>query len=191
MTVVILAIALLVITGVYYALGNGTIYEFLLGKDSSAELISQSKGSLDTFSNTVFGNPILNKLLYFAFWMLIGLVVYFILYFIIRGASNTVENIEEAQYKSSRANDMLESTSFRLAVRLAFIGVWVGYCVVFLKLLLPFSVLSTRIAISDFPDPTGLLYGVLGVTVLLLSLHLHVVFLRLIALRVRLSDKGF
>lgn len=189
-TVLLLTAGLVLASAFYYSTGNGAVYDFLFGPDSSSELIGQSKGIFDTFSNTLFGNPTLNKLLYFAFWMLVGLIVYFILYFLVKGASSTVENIEESQYKSSRVNDVLQSVGFRLAVRVGFLVVWMGYWIVFVKLILPFSVMATRVGIANLPEVQSLLYFVLGLIVLILGLHLHVVFMRLIMLRVRLTGSS-
>ena len=174
----------------YYLSGNGAIYNYLFGPNSSTELIRQSQGSISAFSNTVFGNPLLNKILYFAFWMVVGLLVYFLLYVIIKGTGSAVEDFEEAGYKNAHVEEMLQGIVSRLAIRAILVVTWVIYWIFFVKTLLAFSILSTRVGITNFPDLNGWLYTALGVLVLIASLHVHVIFMRLIALKVRLFDSS-
>ncbi|MGH7249945.1 MAG: hypothetical protein ACREGC_03140, partial [Minisyncoccia bacterium] len=174
----------------YYLSGNGAIYNFLFGPDSSAELISQSRGSFDAITSTIFGNPLLNKILYFAFWMIVGLLVYFMLYVIIKGAATAAEDIEEAKYKNAQPNKLVQGIITRLAVRAILVVAWMIYCVLFIKTLLPFSVLSMKIGVVNFTSPDGWFYTIIALFVLVTSLHLHVIFMRLITLKVRLIDSA-
>jgi len=57
--------------------------------------------------------------------------------------------------------------------------------VVFVKVLLPFSILCARIVASDVQDPLSWLYAVLGFIVLSCSFYLMTVGVRVIALRPR------
>jgi len=176
----------LAIATFYYLSGNGTIYDFLFGPNSSAELIRQSKGTVEALSNTVFGNPVLNKILYFAFWMIVGLLVYFLLFVVIKGTSTAVADIEEATYKNASFSEKLQNIITKLTIRLILIIAWITYWIFFIKTLVPFSVLYTHVGINDFPRLNGWLYTTLGVLVIIASLHVHLIFMRLIALRVRL-----
>ncbi len=187
-TTVLLSAAVLG-TAIYsYLSGKGMVYEYLFGPNSSAELIRQSRGTISAFSDTVFGNQTLTKVLYFAFWMIVGLVVYLILHTLIKGASVAAEDIQESTYKNIRVRDMLTNIGTRLAVRLAALTAWIVYWVFFIKTLLPLSVLLARTGTTDLSSPTGWLYGVSGLTVLVLSIHVHLIFLRLVALRARLFE---
>ncbi len=185
---VFISVAIIAAAVFSYISGNGLIYDYLFGPNSSAELIKQSRGTVATFSNTVFGNPTLNKVLYFAFWMLVGLVVYIILYTIFRSTSKVAEDINVATFKNAKINDILSNFGVRLAVRCGVALGWVLYTIFFIKILLPFSILCARIGAADFPSLTGILYGLLGLVVLVISIHLHLVFARLMALKVRLID---
>jgi len=57
---------ILAVASLSYLAGSGLIYNFLFGSGSSIELIQTSRGTFSAFNNTVFGNPTLNKVLYFA-----------------------------------------------------------------------------------------------------------------------------
>ncbi|HSX53025.1 MAG TPA: hypothetical protein VLF90_01490 [Patescibacteria group bacterium] len=166
-------------------LGKGLLYDFLFGSNSSAELIQTSKGSFAAFGNTVFGNPLLNKVLFFVFWMLVGLIVYVLLHGFLRGVSTAAEEVEESQYVNADKAHNIKHLEVRAAVRLVVLAAWILYSVVFIKILLPFSVLVVRLSISGQSQGIGWLYALSGVITLILSLHLHVIWLRLFTLRVR------
>lgn len=186
LTAVLASIAVFAGATFSYVIGKGLIYDYLFGENSSAELIQQSKGTISVFSNTVLGNPILNKVLYFVFWMLVGLLVYVVMSIVIRGASAAAEEVQESTYKNSIGSERLKELGLRTAVRAIAALAWVMYWIIFVQIITPFAVLCAKIGTGQFPDFTGWLYGVLGLTVLTLSIHLHLSFIRLIALRVRL-----
>ncbi len=183
---ILLAVAVLAGATYSYTVGNGMIYDYLFGPNSSAELIKQSRGAVSVVSNTIFGNPTLNKVLYFGFWMFVGLLAYIMFYTLLRGTSKVAKDIEESTYKNRQPGVALENFGLRLAARVGALIGWSLFWVFFIQTLLPFSVLSARIGISNFPSLSGWLYGGLGLVVLALSIHIHVIFARLVALRFRL-----
>jgi len=171
-----------------YLSGSGVVYDFLFGPNSSSELIRSSQSTLSAFNNTVFGNPTLNKILYFAMWMLIGLITYMLLYGLSRGAQSAAEDVEEAGYANTNKKALLRNIGRRLALRLIVFIAWWVYIIFFVKILLPFSILAARIGAGNLPTLGGWLYGLLGLAVLAISLHIHVIFVRLLVLRVRLFN---
>ncbi len=188
LTTVLLSTGVLGIAVYSFLAGKGAIYEYLFGPNSSAELIRQSRGTAGAFGDTVFGNQTLTKILYFAFWMIVGLVVYIILHAVIKGAAVAAEDIQESTYKNVRIREMLTNIGTRLAVRLAVLIAWIIYWAFFIKTLLPLSILLARSGASNLPSPTGWLYGLSGLAILVLCVHIHLIFLRLIMLRARLFE---
>lgn len=183
---VVLAVAILLGGTWSHGLGKGLLYDFLFGSHSSAELIQTSQGTFSAFGNIVFGNPLLNKILFFVFWMLIGLIVYVLLHGFLRGVSTAAEEVEESRYVNANKAHHFKQLEVRTAVRLAVITAWIIYSVLFIKILLPYSVLVVRLSIVSQAPGNSWLYALSGVITLLLSLHLHVIWLRLLTLRVRL-----
>lgn len=183
---IFLSLGVLAISLFSYTSGSGLIYDYLFGPNSSAELIRSASGSVDAFTNTVFGNSTLNKILFFCFWMVIGLIVYLILYLVFKGTSEAAQDIQEAGYVNSRGKELLRAIETRLAVRTVVIVIWAVYWVFFVKTLVPFSILSGRVGGAAFPAPNGWIYSGLGLIVLVLSIHIHLIFLRLTALKLRL-----
>jgi len=55
-----------------------------------------------------------------------------------------------------------------------------------LKILLPYAILATQLTVEDIFTSYDWLYALLGVVVLALTIHIHVVFARLTLLRPRL-----
>lgn len=180
------AILTLAVTTFYYYVGSGMIYNLIFGKNSSVELVAQSRGSVDTLTNTVFGNLVLNKILYFGFWMMVGLLVYLLLYILIKGLSSAAADIEQAGYKNSRIVEMKQAIAGRLAIRAILIVAWVIYWVAFIRTVLPFSILAARDGATLFPNLSGWFYLLVGALALTAALHVHLIFVRLIALKTRL-----
>jgi|SRR3989344_161761 len=189
LTVIISVFVLLGATWTY-SVGSGAIFNFLFGKSSSAELIRTSQSSVSAFNNTVFGNPTLNKILYFGFWMLVGILVYVILFFFVRGTSTAVRDVEEATYTNVNKADLFKSFAARLGLRLLITVIWVIYSIFFAQIFFPFSILAARIGLSELPHIMGWVYSPLSLVVLGLSLHIHIIFLRLLMLRVRVYDSN-
>jgi hypothetical protein len=177
------------VVGFSFQAGKGSIYNYLFGKGSSTELIATSRDTFGALNNTILGNAILNKILYFAFWMLIGLLVYIILFAVLRGTGAAAEDIKEAGYANIRRSDLLQNFAIRFTSRLAGIFAWLVFSIVFIRVLLPFCSLAARTASSDVMSINGLIYGLAGFIVLFLSLHVEVILIRFIFLRVRLFSQ--
>jgi len=173
-----------------YSVGTGAVYNFLFGPGSSAELISSSRTSISVFFNTVFGNSILNKTLYFGFWMMVGLIVYVIIMGLIHGTSTAVRDVEEVTYTNVKKHDKYKTFGLRIGIHLLVAVAWALYCVFFVKIFFPFSILAARVGFVQLPHITGWLYSPLSFVILTLSLHIHVIFIRLVVLRLRLYESN-
>ena len=171
-----------------YSTRSGLIYGFLFGPNSSAELIQTSKGSFTDITANVLGNPILNKAIFYMFWMFVGLVVYTILSSLIRGASTAAEDIQESQNVNDTKGENLKTIRSRFLIRLIVLVGWLLYTIFFIKIILPYSVLTSRIGVSELPTLSGWLYSLAGLALLFLGLHIHTVSLRLFVLKLRVFN---
>lgn len=184
--VVVTAALLLGAANMTFLSDTGLLQNTIFGSDSEFGLIETSASSWSAITETVLGNPILNKVLFFGFWMMIGLVVYAILTTVGQSLAEAGEEFESMKYVHARKQLIEQDLFFRLTVRaVACIGLlllsWV-----FFKLVLPFSVIASRVWLNDLSTPINWLYGFLGLTVLLLALHIFVILLRLLVLRPRI-----
>lgn len=185
----LLSVGIVVGIGLSYSGGKGTIYNYLFGPDSSAELISGSESTLSALNNTVLGNAILNKILYFAFWMAVGLVVYIVLYALLKGTGAASEDLKEVTYANIKRERILQDFAIKIAVRVAAVFGWIVFAIIFVKMLLPFCSLATRAATSDIWSTIGIAYLISAILVLILSFHIEVVLTRFVFLKVRLFSQ--
>jgi|GEM_PF-977005 len=177
--------AILLTAMLSYGTRSGMIYDFLFGPNSSSALIQTSKLSLDNITTKVFGNPLLNKAIFYMFWMFVGLVVYTILSSIIGGVNTVTADVEQSLNVNDTQGENRKTMKFRLTIRLLILTGWALYSVFYIKILLPYGVLASRIGVGDFPAIKGLLYISAGLAVLFISLHLNVILLRLFLLKLR------
>jgi hypothetical protein len=178
---------LLLMANLSFLNGNGWIYNAIFGPDSPVELIQTSRDTFSTINQTVLGNPVLNKVLFFVFWMLVGLVVYVLLTTIGQTVGEASEELGSLRYIHARKELIERHFLLRQAMRAsAVLGLFLlGWIVI--QLVFPFSVLASRIWLSSLATPINWLYGFLGLVVLALSLHVAIILLRLFLLRPRLS----
>lgn len=183
--VVVLSFLLLSVANFSYLLRSGFIYETLFGKNSAYELIETSRDTFSAFSNTIFSNHLLNQILFFAFWMMVGLFVYVIIAALSQTVSETGAELKSMRYVHAHKRLIEQNIMVRWAIRIAGILAGFLYGWVFIKLLFPFSVLSSRIGLGQPTKPIGWFYIILSIIVLMLSLHGLVIISRLITVRPR------
>ncbi len=180
------SIVLLVVANFYYLTRGGVIYDFLFGKGSPLDLIQSSHTTFSAINQAVFGNPILNKVLFVAFWMMIGLFVYVTLMAIGTSIANTEKSVESMHYIHARRALVEQHLLLRIALQTGGLLAGFMYVWVMLRFLFPFSVFASRVGIGQLSNVMGWLYVALGFIILVLSLHAGVIISRLIAARPRL-----
>lgn len=164
---------------------GGFMTDLLLGQDSSAGLVAVAEQTSYELGELTLGNEFLNKILFFALWMMIGMIVYVSLNTIGSVFGEVSDTAEKMHFIHARKEQIAESFLLRAGIRLAgILGIGIFY-LIFARLVLPFSTLASRAWISSLSTPIGWLYGCLGFIVLVLSLHIFVILSRLIAIRPR------
>lgn len=172
-------------TLIKYGLNTNSIYNLVLGTGSSEQLISDTHLVFSLLYQNIFGNPTLNKILFFVFWMLVGLVVYLFIQVSGHGISEADETLHELNYVHTKKSQYLEHLVKRTAVQIGIVVLIALYSTLFLKALLPYSLLSLQISLASLPNLPALGFGLLAIIVLGISLHIYVILLRLLLLRIR------
>lgn len=180
-----LSLVVMVISGFSYVTRNGLFYDYLFGPDSSTTLIETSQSTVAVFNETVFGNPTLNKILFFVFWMVIGLVVYVVLSGLGSGISSAEHSIEEAHFVHAQKLRLGSELGLKVVLRVIASGLLILYLFAFFKILLPFGVLCARITSGDISQLINWLYALMGFSVLCATFYLGMLLLRLLLLRPR------
>lgn len=177
---------LLLIANLSYLLNSGLIYETIFGKGSPYDLVQTSHDTISLLTHTVLSNTLLNKVLFFAFWMMIGLFVYITVITFSQTVSQAGEEVHSLHYIHAHKQLIERNLLVRLALRLGGILAAIIYIWIFLSLLLPFSIFASRIGLAELNRVVGWLYILLSWLVLTLSLHIAVIIVRLISLKPRL-----
>lgn len=180
-----LGAVILISAGTFIKYGKVSFYNLLLGSDSSPDLINKTHEIISDFYQLIFGNSLLNKILFFVFWMMIGLIVYFF----IMSTSHTIgeadEAVHELGYVHVKKQQFIHSLEVRLAIKTAVIVGSLLYSIVFIKIFFPFGLACIKIATGSITELSGIKYGLIGVLVLWLSLHVYIVLARLYLQRLR------
>ena len=186
----------IVMAGAVYAvvifstsIGNGTIYDWLLGPHSSAGQIQKAHGTFAALSTTILGNNILNQVLFFGMWVLVGIAVYVVLIILGHEFSELHHMQQDFGYANARLSQVMAYHGLRLFIRSIVLAGWGLYWLFFVRIFVPFSLLCAHIGSGQLGTVTGWLYAVAGFLVLVVTLHLHLVFMRLLLLRTRLFDE--
>ncbi len=177
--------------GLWYTdLRTGVLFNALTFGSSSAATTITSQTTLSDLNDHIFGNPLLNKILFYAMWLLIGCLVYILVSALVSMGSESVEAVEEMKYVHAKRKQMEAVFLSRLGVRGVAAVLEIAYTILFVKLLVPYSLYAVHVGANQTQILPAIAYIALGSVVLLLSFHVHVVLLRTIALRTRLFEAG-
>lgn len=181
-----LTLFIMLFAGLSYATRHDLFYQYLFGPGSSVELIETSRSTIAVFNETAFGNPTLNKLLFFAFWMVIGLIVYVIITSFGAGIGIAERAIEELHFIHAESKKITSDLFARLILGLIGLGLGIIYTALFVKILLPFGVLCSRIVAGNPGSVSSWVYGLLGFVVLGCSLYFGMIIVRFLLLKPRI-----
>lgn len=132
--------------------------------------------------------PIIYNITILAAAIIAGVLVYISLESItrsVRGVRDSIAGIQFAKDAKVRTALGIEFGA-RLALRLGSVTGWAAYIAFWLGVVLPYCVLVSRIGLGESDTMTASFYIFSSLLLLCLSLHLHVIFLRLFLLRPRL-----
>lgn len=166
-------------------LGSGALYDVIFGHGTPYDLIQNSHDSVAAVNKTVLGNSVLNNILFFAFWMMIGLFVYVTIATLSHSVAETEESLESMHYVHARKKIIQQNILLRWSVRIGGVLAGLIYSWVFFSFLLPFSILASRVALGSLSTIIGWLYLILASIVLVMGLHIFVILIRIISLRPR------
>lgn len=181
-------IATLVIFGstlVSFGGANDSFYRLVLGEESTVDFVDSTKSTYTALNDKVFNNPVVNKIVFFSFWFFTGLIAFLLFSSITSSIGAAKQLTDQDQLYNAPRNMLQNQLRTKFAVRAAALFGWVIYTVLFSKLILPYAVLSFKIATDGAADITNVGTGLLGGVILLVAWHIHVVFLRAFLIKPR------
>lgn len=183
----ITAVVILVMANWTYSTRGSLMYDFFYGHEGVITKLMNSTDTVSVYLTAFSAKYITYEIVVFVIAVLIGLMVYLIL----QGFSGVVRNTDEA-YSAIRVSsgkqrlDIELSLGVRVLTRAIGLLLWFLYWTLTLKIILPFSVLATRTTLEDLFEADTWMYVLLGLTIMIVGIHLHVIFARLILLKPRL-----
>ena len=122
----------------------------------------------------------------FAFWAIVGLVVYLFVTNMYGAIGSTAKLKTEMGYVHANRAKLIREALIHLAIRTAVLIVWILYILFFLHRILPYCLAASLIGTSHIQLLISGSYVMLGIAVMAVALHIHVVLLRLLLLRPRI-----
>jgi hypothetical protein len=183
----VVAIIILIVANRPVVTRNPVLYEYFYGPQGLTTVLRQSTDSFSAFTKALSAQFITYEVLVFVAAVTVGFLVYFALQFIsnlLSGATSMILEVHEADKKAKKF--VAAEVFTRLLVRVGALIAWFFYTVFFMKVLLPFCILSVGMAIVGLFDNFAWAYAILGYIGLVAGLHLHIVFMRLVVLKPRL-----
>ncbi|HET9174446.1 MAG TPA: hypothetical protein VFN56_04155 [Candidatus Saccharimonadales bacterium] len=138
---------------------------------------------IQTITDNLAQNRIVNNLPLFLFWAGLGVIVYLFVVAIWNSISTAAKLREEMNYVHASRHALMLQEAQHTIFRLIVLGVWLIYVRVFLRALLPYGLAAAHTAVHLSVRTVG--YGLLSFVVIALALHVHVILLRLVLLRLR------
>jgi hypothetical protein len=170
-----------------YVSAQQLFYEYVFGAYGFKTYIWQQSAGLAALRNTVLASPA-------AYYVLVGLVataVGFIVYAFLQflGLLFSWRSWSGLDALGPNRKAIVHELTRRLTLRVVTLIGWAFFGACFSAMLLPFVALLTQNGVEHFQTgmPMGGVLAIIGaVAILALSLHVQVIFLRLVFLRVRL-----
>jgi len=177
---------ILTVTSWVFILHSALPYDYLFGQYGLTGLESSPDNLLEVWRQFV-GRSLLQDSVSFLLIFAIGAVAYTLLQGsnkVVNGALGVRIEIHDADasFKKQIRSQILHRIWFRLLILVS----WGVYSIACVALLVPFCISSARYGVAIIKEPSGWLYVLLGLGLLTVAFHLHVVFMRLMALRPRL-----
>lgn len=181
-----LAALFLVAVNWAFVVHSSALYTYFFGEYGLVTVLQQSPAGFGGMFGEVLTHPTARDALSYAFIFALGVVVYAVLSGLNALFAGALGTWAEWRALPGMRHQIHVAATERLFFRFTMLVLWAVYGWVFLRLLLPFSVSAARFGIATISDWPGPAYVGAGFMALVLSLHLHVIFARLMALRPRL-----
>lgn len=183
----VIAFGVLGITVLPYAVQNSFIASLAsIDPVNLAAIIAQTETHMALVASTILDRTEFYAVFVTVVAAIIGLMVFTTLELLTRGADDIKESIEELRYAKSRFKEQIErEVALRWVIRGGAMIGWILYALLWLNVVLLFAIFIVRIGTTLAPDLVGIGYVLFGTLILIASIHIHVIFMRLILLRPR------
>jgi NADH:ubiquinone oxidoreductase subunit 3 (subunit A) len=158
-------------------------YDYFFGSDGLVTQLQPRSGD-ESVIDAFFGSSLTFNVIIIGVALLLGIGTYALLALWGRaGSTTTMQELRAADGVSRSAMRM--EFQRRLKIRLIVGIIWFIYFQISIKVLLPFCILASQVGIKALWDASGILYIVFALVLFATAVHVHVILLRLFALKPR------
>jgi hypothetical protein len=167
---------------------NQLFYTFLFGPDGWQAYMGQHSGSMSAWQQFFVASQWGYYIMLAGLAFLVGLAVFTILQIVSTVFRESKEVIEETLPGSHRPRNIRLEIAHKFLLRAFAAGGWVVYTTFFVNSLVPFTVTLSQTGVDSLETGrhAGALVCLGAFLLLTTAVHVHVIFVRLVSLRVRL-----
>jgi hypothetical protein len=175
----------LIVTGgviLAFSFNTSQVQQQLMSWENTSSPALTVPGGTPSGSNV---NSLQNTWPLIAFWAVIGMVVYFIVEAGVRTLHDAAVFKNELDYVNVRRDELLKNSVRALLFRIFSMVVWLIFIEIFFKRIIPYSITAANASSSDLKSLDAALYALLSFSIIVVSMHVHTIFLRLAVRRPR------
>lgn len=169
-----------------YITDTQLFYDQLFGPYGAVTLLQIQPHNLGEFQTTVLNSSGTYYVALVAAGLIAGLIIFFALESISRVVSGVSLFWRQTHTKRQTARQAVQESLVRLSLRIVSLICWTLYAAVFTSVLVPFSIIVLQDALQAGSSWQQWLLAFAAFVSLVISVHLHVSFARMVFLRVRL-----
>lgn len=190
------AAAIMIVSNWSSVLTQVPFYDYFFGNEGLVTALQSSRGSGPVIGQALASKTMQHTMLIALGAALAGVALYVLVRALIRLIGSVSMTVNEMRAVDTPAKRAIEHEMVRrLGVRLLVLLVWTLYTFVFIKVVLPFCILASEVGLDQTSRPTmAMAYLLFAFALLFVSLHLHVIAMRLLLLKVRVfgsPDVGY
>ncbi len=184
----LLTVTVISIVAWSYISSQGLFYELLFGRLGVATILLSVPNNVFVLKHTILDSSATYYFIVVVAATMVGVLVYALLQGVGRVNQEAKIVASELRTHDRRLKATVYYDLTRLGVRLAGLAGWLIYTLIFANILWPFVVSLMQVGLININGKTagGWLNIAAAIVLLGVSLHLHVTFVRLISLRIRL-----
>ncbi len=162
-------------------------YEYFFGPEGLVTVLQSNQGGGSAIGHALTSKSAGHNAAILGGALLAGIATYIAIRLILGMIGGISMTLREMQAVDTPAKHQVEHELVkRVSVRMLVVFVWFAYVYIFIKVILPFCILASRVGLDDKNQLIeGIGYVLFAVSLLFVSTHLHVVMARLFLLRPR------
>lgn len=157
-------------------------------QDQVSKIVESESLQKDSLG-VVIDSQLLNSVIYVLLWVFLGVLVYFVIAIFMVGFDDIKLTIRATSTDIKKKNALVNEFVIRSVFRIFILIIWLIFTIISFQILLPVAVSSAQVG-SNFTGFESLHYFLFTVLLVVFSIHLHVVFMRLCLLKLRVFNQA-